>query len=143
MSFLPHDDRQFLAAKEMAFVLKEENLPDGNVRRVVEFPDFAFEGAMHSRPDPNQPQLLVPRSTCRLAIVIPSGYATTKLDSFYTIPRLVRNDGADPHAANGSTDMLGETWQFWSRHLDNSEWRPGVDSLETYVQYVRGELRRA
>jgi hypothetical protein len=143
VSFLPQDDQQFLAAKELIFQEREERLPDGNLRRAVVFPDFAFQGSLHSRLDPSQPQLLVPQIKCRLAIIIPSGYATSKLDSFYTAPRLLRSDGSDPDRANGAVEMFGESWQFWSRHLSDTEWRPGIDGLETYLQHIYDELKRA
>jgi hypothetical protein len=76
-------------------------------------------------------------------VLVPDGYATTKLDSFCALPRLKRPDDSDPQAANGETALFGKTWQFWSRHLDDKEWRVGIDGLRTYLSYIRGELRNA
>jgi len=80
---------------------------------------------------------------CDVLVVIPDGYATTKLDSFYTIPRLKRGDGADPQNATGDTPMFGRSWQFWSRHLNDGDWRIGIDGLRTFLSYIRGELKNA
>ena len=73
--------------------------------------------------------------------MIPDGYATTKLDSFYTIPRFKRADGHDPQNATVDSALFGKTWQFWSRHLDDNDWRVGIDGLRTFISYIRGELR--
>jgi hypothetical protein len=78
-----------------------------------------------------------------LMILIPKGYSTTKLDSFYTVPHLKRANGSDPNSASGRETIFGREWQFWSRHLTEREWRPGIDGLETYLQYVQVELRGA
>jgi hypothetical protein len=87
--------------------------------------------------------LCLSATKCALLILIPSQYATTKLDSFYTIPHLKRADGSDPQNANNNSPLFKRSWQFWSRHLNNDEWRVGIDGFETYLQYVRSELRGA
>ena len=143
MTFLIRDDREFLATKALAFAARIETLPDGTTRRWLMLEDFAVEGRLFARMDVAQPQVLTPQQACKVAILMPDGYPTTKLDSFYTLPRLVRADGVDPINANGEMDICGQKFQFWSRHLDNTDWRPGQDGLETYVNYVRRELRAA
>ena len=85
----------------------------------------------------------MPCVSCDLLILIPSGYPTTKLDSFYTIPRLKRPDGTDPAAANGENELFGKKWQFWSRHLDDKDWVPDRDGLNSYISYVHQALRAA
>lgn len=139
MSFLPEDDQEFLSTKGLAFELKTEVLPGGTERHGVVFPNFSFDGNLY-KPDGGR---LVPCSECRLMILIPSGYATTKLDSFYTNPRLTGPSGSDPALASGSDTIFQETWQFWSRHLEDRDWRSGIDGLETYLNYVWSELRKA
>ena len=139
MSFLPEDDIDYLKAKQIEHDLKVEKQPDGTERRGILIPNFSFTGNLAAV---NNGQL-VSQSMCDLLIVIPSGYATTKLDSFYTRPFLKRPGGVDPQAASGTQDLFQLNWQFWSRHLENNEWRPGQDGLETYLQYVRSELERA
>lgn len=139
MSFLPEDDQDYLKAKELTFDLKSEPAPEGGERRGIIFPAFQFNGNLRFAVNGD----LLACSSCDLLILIPSGYATTKLDSFYTSPRLKRVDGADPDRASGESEIFGRKWQFWSRHLEPHEWRAGVDGLETYLHYVRAELQRA
>ena len=139
MSFLPEDDQDYLRAKGLLFEEKKETPPGGEERRGVVFPSFAFEGNLFELRD----GALIRATQCKLLILIPSQYATTKLDSFYTIPHLKRPDRADPQNASGESPLFDGSWQFWSRHLGDNEWRVGIDGLETYLQYVRGELRRA
>ncbi|MEI9951914.1 MAG: E2/UBC family protein [Pseudomonadota bacterium] len=139
MTFLPEDDRIYLAEKEIRYELFSEETGPGSTRDAVMFPQFEFEGALF-RLDGN---LLVPAVRGDLLILIPSGYATTKLDSFYTIPRLKRADGTEPSAASGEQELFARKWQFWSRHLDDKDWRDGIDGLSTYLEYVRRELRVA
>lgn len=139
MSFLPEEDQDFLKSSGIPHELLEERTPDGAERRAVLFPAFNFRGNLKAQANGS----LTPRDTCDLLVVIPGGYATTKLDSFYTVPRLKRADGSDPQNATGDTPMFGRTWQFWSRHLDDADWRVGVDGLRTFLSYIRGEFKRA
>lgn len=139
MSFLPEEDVEFLDSNSIKYELLSETIPNGTVRRGVFLPGFAFAGDLRMQKD----GAWVPCGGCDLVILIPDGYATTKLDSFYTLPRLKRVDGADPQNANGESQLFGKNWQFWSRHLDDQDWRVGVDGLRTFLNYVRGELRSA
>jgi hypothetical protein len=139
MSFLPEEDQEFLDGKGLQYELLTEKTPEGTERRGVLLPGFAFVGDLRTRGD----GALIACASCDLLVLVPDGYATTKLDSFYTIPRLKRPDGSDPQNANGEPALFAKTWQFWSRHLDDSDWRVGVDGLRTYLSYIRGELRRA
>jgi hypothetical protein len=139
MSFLPEEDQEFLDSNDITHELLVEKLPDGKERRGVLFAGFGFTGNLHL---PNESGL-VHCESCDLLVVVPDGYATTKLDSFYTLPRLKRPDGSDPQNANTETVLFQKSWQFWSRHLDDNAWRVGIDGLRTYLSYIRGELRNA
>jgi hypothetical protein len=139
MSFLPEEDQEFLGAKGIKYELLSEKGPDGAERRCILFPGFALAGNLRNQKDGT----LVVCENCDLLVLIPPGYATTKLDSFYTLPRLKRPDGSDPQAANGDTTLFTRAWQFWSRHLDDKDWRVGIDCLRTYLSYIRGELGNA
>ena len=132
MSFLPEDDTDYLKRKMFAYELK-------NGPNAIIFPEFAVPANIFTR----VADKIEPLNICRLAILIPDGYATTKLDSFYTMPNLVRADGAQPNCATGLNEFWGQQWQFWSRHLDPSDWVVGIDSLETYLLYVHAELKKA
>jgi len=138
--FLPLDDREFFESKGLAYEQIEEKLSDGNVRRLVILEAVRCPPSVFSKSEQGQ---LVRVETFRLLIVVPNGYATTRLDSFHTQPRLLRSDGTEPDRATGSGSFLGSNWQFWSRHLAESEWRVGIDGMETYLQYVLNELKIA
>jgi hypothetical protein len=139
MSFLPEDDHEFLNENGIRHQLLTEKLPDGTDRRGVLFPGFEFTGNLWTAQNGNR----VSCTACDLLVLIPSGYATTKLDSFYTLPRLKRPDGNDPQAATVEQVLFQKTWQFWSRHLDDADWRVGKGDLRIYLSYIRNELRSA
>lgn len=139
MNFLPEDDQEFLRENSIEHELLKETLPDGTERRGVRFPNFQFTGSLWTLKE----GVLVSCSSCDLLVLIPSGYATTKLDSFYTWPRLKRADSKDPQNANAEMPLYQRPWHFWSRHLDDADWRVGIDGLRTYLSYIRNELRIA
>jgi hypothetical protein len=139
MSFLPEEDQEFLDSNGIKYELLSEKMPDGAERRGVLFPGFALVGNLRTQKE----SALVVCESCDLLVVVPAGYATTKLDSFYTLPRLKRADGSDPQATNAETPLFQKAWQFWSRHLDDKDWRVGIDGLRTYLSYIRSELRNA
>ena len=139
MSFLPEEDQEFLDASGIKYELLTEKMPDGNDRRGVLFPGFSFGGNLRTQGNDG----LSVCDSCDVLVLVPDGYATTKLDSFYTLPRLKRPDGSDPQNATGDTSLFQKTWQFWSRHLGDNDWRVGIDGLRTYLSYIRVELRRA
>lgn len=135
---LPEDDQEYLTDNNVPHALAAEQ--DGAaVRRAVRFTGFTFTGNLMTMKD----GVLTPVNTVELVVLIPDGYATTPLDSFYTLPRLKRPDGSDPVNTSGDTPMFGQTWQFWSRHLNKEDWRPGIDNLRTFLAYIRAELKAA
>ena len=139
MSFLPEEDQEFLDENGINYQEFLENLPNGQERRGVLFSSFTFSGNLRTTNGGS----LVKAEACDLLVVIPDGYATTKLDSFYTIPKLKCADGRDPQNATVDSVLFGKTWQFWSRHLDDNDWRVGIDGLRTFISYIRGEFRNA
>jgi len=139
MSFLPEEDQEFLDENGIKYQEFLENMPNGQERRGVLFSSFTFSGNLRTTTGGS----LVKAEACDLLVLIPDGYATTKLDSFYTIPKLKCADGRDPQNATVDSTLYGKTWQFWSRHLDDNDWRVGIDGLRTFISYIRGELRNA
>lgn len=139
MTFLPEDDQDYLRDKGITYELKTETVPQGAVRNGLVIPSFEFEGALQVANEGK----MVPCNSCDLLIVIPSGYETTRLDSFYTRPYLSRVGGGPPLNANVRQTLFDLEWQFWSRHLTDNEWKMGSRGLDTYLQYVRDALRSA
>lgn len=78
-------------------------------------------------------------SSTEMLIQIPQGYPNAKLDMFWTYPIITLRNGASPVTTQHREEFHGKTWQRWSRH---GEWRPGVDSLKTYIQAIHRELAK-
>jgi len=135
-NFLPEDDQDFLRLKAISHRLLSEGSGQ-NIRRAVAFPGFQVPSNLCQK----QNGLLVPGGTTTVLVLIPTGYAKTKLDSWYVRPGLFMPGGGLIDRAGSEADLFGDKWQFWSRHLDDGEWRPDVDGLETYIQYIRAGLR--
>ncbi|MDX6197888.1 MAG: hypothetical protein QOJ79_1039 [Actinomycetota bacterium] len=79
-------------------------------------------------------------SVADLLIHLPAGYPDTPLDMWWFSPRLTRADGSVIPATESSGTYLGREWQRWSRHFASGQWRPGVDSIETYLARIRADL---
>lgn len=136
--FLPEEDQDFLIQKALPHRLREEKV-GAELRRGVEFSAFDVPPNLARREN----GVLVPGGQVRLLVLIPVGYAKVKLDSWYVAPGLFHLSGQHVDRANSDTTLFGETWQFWSRHLNEGEWRNGIDGLETYLQYIRAGLKAA
>jgi hypothetical protein len=137
-SFLPEDDQDFLQLKGIKHALHEEDVPGGEKRRGVEFLEFPLPPNLYTRQDGN----LVATANVSILVLIPKGYAKTKLDSWYIHPAVFLSGGQTANCAGVESDVFGRKWQFWSRHLADGEWREGIDGLETYLQYIHGGLRQ-
>jgi hypothetical protein len=57
-------------------------------------------------------------------------------------PPAQRADGQVIQAADAVEQHLGRTWQRWSRHFNQGQWRSGVDTLESFLALIRKELER-
>jgi len=71
-----------------------------------------------------------------LMLLIPSGYPGSVLNMFYFTPPLNKADGSAINALASETHF-GRPWQRWSRHYD---WKPGVDSIVTHIEYIKNQL---
>jgi Prokaryotic E2 family E len=115
-AFLADRLGEFEAFDEGGFtcvVLKKDVLPDAYAPRIVD-----------------------------LLVRLPTGYPNANPDMFWTTPGVRLANGTEPAGA-GALETYGQrTWQRWSRHYPSGGWRPGVDSLRTYIATIRGELRR-
>lgn len=77
-----------------------------------------------------------------LMIRIPAGYNMAGLDMFYVDPQIrLRATGAFPEAANNFEQHAGRQWQRFSRHLNTTPWRPGVDRLPMFLALIQKELQ--
>jgi Prokaryotic E2 family E len=137
--FFPEDDQDFLRKKGIPHRFHTEGQGDAH-RRAIEFIDFTIPPNLFKR-DANG--LMVPVGTASILVLIPKGYSKTKLDSWYVRPALKLPNGSPIAATGDDQDLFQQKWQFWSRHLDDKEWRSGTDNIEIYLQYIRAGLRDA
>lgn len=72
-----------------------------------------------------------------------ANYPDAQPDMWWLIPHLTTATGGVIAATEIQETFDGRVWQRWSRHLDAGAWRPGVDSLESYVRLLRNELSTA
>lgn len=138
IDFLPEEDRAYLAAKGYAVRGVIEVLPDGALRRGVVFSDYDVP---HNLERVHADGSRTSGGGVELLVLIPVGYPVVKLDSWYISPVLCYAGGGAINCATGTQDLFGQKWQFWSRHLTDEEWAAGDQGLESYIQYVRDELR--
>ena len=122
---LPPDERHYLQAKFPEFSEALENQMVCVV--ITNFP-------LPSGLTPRQSDLLL-----RLA----AGFPDVPPDMWWFDPPVSRPDGKTIPQTQVQEMHLGRTWQRWSRHLNQGEWRPGVDGLESYLTLVRRELDAA
>jgi len=76
-----------------------------------------------------------------LLLRLPGGFPDAAPDMFWTHPVVGYAGGGAPPAAGDRLDYNGRTWQRWSRHLAVA-WRPGIDSLQTYLRLIRTDLEK-
>jgi hypothetical protein len=76
-----------------------------------------------------------------LLLRLPAGFPDAAPDMLWMHPEVAYASGGTPPATEVREAHHGVTWQRWSRHLAQA-WRPGVDSLQTYLRLIRTELER-
>lgn len=114
---LPSEDSAYLRGLEQAW----EAVQDGGHRWLV-------------IRDWRMPKGLTP-ALADIALRIDTNYPMSQIDMAYFRPSLGSTSGAG--IPNLSTiQILGETWQQWSRHRPPNGWRPGIDGLESHLAYV-------
>lgn len=122
---LPTEDREFLANRFPEFTVTVE----AQMMCVV-MPTFPLPaGLTHPCSD--------------LLLRLSPGYPDVAPDMWWFAPAVLRPDGRPIPQTQVTEVHLGRTWQRWSRHLDASHWRAGVDSLESYLALVDRELHAA
>jgi hypothetical protein len=68
------------------------------------------------------------------------GYPDVPPDMWWFEPAVQRTDNVPIAATDCFENFLGRRWQRWSRHLTPEQWRPGVDSIESFVAVINREL---
>ena len=81
--------------------------------------------------------------TSDLLLRLQPGYPDVPPDMWWFSPAIVRTDGAGIAATQVTEVYLGRKWQRWSRHLNPGQWKSGIDTLESFLALVSGQLRAA
>ena len=123
---LPEPDREFLQRSGIAY----REYEDGTGMLNVELVDFPLPDGLNA-----------PHAS--ILFRLSASYPDTPPDMWWIIPHLVRVAGGIIPATEIIETHDGRTWQRWSRHLDPSAWRSGIDGLESYVRLLRTELTSA
>lgn len=80
----------------------------------------------------------------RVLILIPSGYAITPPDNFYTEPDLAVKDGGQPGSTSAAQPINGQQWLQFSFHVEASDWQPeNGHNLLTFLAGVDRRLSEA
>lgn len=120
---LPEIDREFLEEKEYGF---------DAVRNGAEILLIIHDFDLGAAYTPRRVDLMV---------ILPAGYPQSNPDMFWTCPTVKLGNGALPTRAEHHQVYAQRNWQRWSRHFQLA-WRPGVDSMRTYLAAVRKELAK-
>ncbi len=121
---LPQDDLAYLAGRETAHQITSEN----NMTCVV-LPGYRLPAGY----DRLQSDLLLRLSP---------GYPDVPPDMWWFDPPVRLADGRTVQATECVETHLGRSWQRWSRHFNQGQWRSGIDCLETLFALIRKELER-
>jgi hypothetical protein len=73
---------------------------------------------------------------------LPPGFPDAAPDMFWCDPPVRRSDGAILPQSDLPEHYLGRQWQRFSRHLNPGEWRPGVDSIDSFIVLIRKTLNQ-
>lgn len=83
------------------------------------------------------------RETTDLLTRLPPGFPDTAPDMFWVDPPIkIAATGVFAPAANVMESYINRTWQRFSRHFAGSPWRPGIDSLQSWVLCIRFLLEK-
>jgi len=127
MTFLPPGDLEYLERSGWKF----EEMQEQNLRAVI---IFAY---------PLPPGKFDVDST-DILIQVPVGYPDTQLDMFWCSPILkLRPDGHLANQTQVNGNYFSRTWQRWSRHYKQGQWKPGLSDFSWHMNVVETALLEA
>lgn len=123
---LPEDDQQFLNSHRYNWKVH----PDGGQGGFLIIEGFDVSGGGFG-PSPTN-----------LMIRIPAQYNMAQLDMWYCDPPIrIAATGQFATASEVTESHMNRTWQRFSRHLASGVWRPGIDSLRSFMPLIWRELQ--
>ncbi len=121
---LPDNDIEYLKSKGLDF---EAQLEHNMISLVVK---------RFTLPAGYQP------SEVDLLLRLPVQFPQAPPDMFWTDPVISYTNGGVPSQTQAREHYMGRSWQRWSRHFGQSQWRPGTDDLRSYLRLIRSTLER-
>src|SRR5262249_24104631 len=119
---LPTLDQQYLDSREMQYSIELEN---GMI--CVVFTEWPLPSGLNiARTD--------------LLLRLPGGYPDIAPDMWWVSPDVRCADGSVIPATEVTEQVLGRTWQRWSRHFQAGQWQSGIDGLESFLALIRSEF---
>lgn len=122
---LPTNDSKFLSDRAVAHSVKQE----ANMICVILGQFQLPEGFDRPQAD--------------LLLRLSAGYPDVPPDMWWFDPPVKRTDGKVIPATEVIEHHLGRSWQRWSRHFGDGQWRSGIDGLENFLALIRKELARS
>ena len=122
---LPQSEADYLIQRGLRHTVTEEK----NMTCVV-FPDHALPSGFN-------------RPAADLLIRLNPGFPDVPPDMWWLYPAVKRVDGRAIPATEHSEVHLGRTWQRWSRHFPAGRWKPGTDTLESFLALIWRELEQS
>jgi hypothetical protein len=83
------------------------------------------------------------REKSDLLLRFSAGYPDVKPDMWWFDPPIRRTDSRLIPNTDVTEHYLGRSWQRWSRHLSDGQWRSGIDGLESFLALLRMELEKS
>lgn len=83
------------------------------------------------------------RDSSDLLIRLHPGYPDVAPDMWWFAPDVHLANGAALPRTNVVETYFGRNWQRWSRHLNDGQWRSGIDGLESFLALIRQDLERS
>jgi hypothetical protein len=122
---IPQSDLASLTERGLHFQVSEES----NMTCIV-FPNYRLPaGCTNAQSD--------------LMIRLSPGYPDVPPDMWWFSPPVQLSSGKAIEATQVIERHLGRDWQRWSRHFNGGQWRPGIDSLESFLALVHREVARS
>lgn len=75
-----------------------------------------------------------------LLLRLSAGYPDIAPDMWWVDPEVRRADGVIIPGTEVKEQVLGRSWQRWSRHFQPGQWHSGVDGLESFIALIRSQF---
>ncbi len=82
------------------------------------------------------------RGSADLLVRLSPGYPDVPPEMWWFSPAVHLANGTDLPGTDVVERHLNRHWQRWSRHLNDGQWKPGIDGLESYLTLIRQDIQQ-